>query len=484
MKKLTYEEICESLREKGVQNLHTVALQMLQEGNLKRKGGKLKKKGKETNNQTANGQLFRPNHKTREAFTPSFRFLEAKKKDAGVRIASVILIVEGLGNRRDKHFYTKDCLQKSAKNFEGCQCYADHPSREEEINRPERSIKGIVGYYENVKFIEKYKDGLSAIGGDLCILPGASYDWAWTLIESCVAYSVKYPDKDLVGISINANGVTHEQNEESGVINYVDEITDVFSADIVTRAGAGGKALAVVQESFKKLLEAYSKNPQGGHKTMHKEMEKCVAEMEGLKKKAEAGDVEPASMPKVIQDMIDMLKGLADKMSDEPDGDGADEPEEGEAGEAEGEDDADGKDGKDGDDADASDDDGDEDEDPKDIKEAMKLIKKLKTKAKESKDLAVTAKAEKALLENGMMVNKLLADAHLPAGTYDDLKEVLVGKDEKYCKKLIEARRNFLKSMNKVSVKENGEMHVTESNSGSNAITEALAGLPLKKGGK
>ena len=446
------------------------------------------KKGAETNTVTTNGQLNRPKKKVKESnvwYAPRSRFVETKSDAQGDRRVKVIIIQEGLGNLRDKHFYTKEALQKCFQRFEGQQCYADHPSKSEELDRPERSTRDIIGHYENVTFIENFSKGVSAIQGDLCILPGAAYDWAWNLVQGAVQYARKYPDMNLVGISINANGVTHPENENNAVIHYVDEIPDVFSADLVTKAGAGGKILEGFKESMKRLKEAISKLPNKGVKTtMKKEMEKMIGEMEALKGKCESGEVEPATMPDVIGNMIDMLKGLADKVPADADAD-ADADTEADAkakadADAKAKADADAKAKADAKPADAPAD----GEEAKTIKEAQAVIEKMKAdmklkdaEIKESKDKLAVADAEKKLTESKMLVATLLEKSHLPKGTFDDLKEVLIGKDEKYCQKMIEGRKEMLKNLNKVVVEGIGEIHLSESNS---KVDDILAGIPTK----
>jgi hypothetical protein len=73
---------------------------------------------------------------------------EAVKTGARFRVA---LIQEGLGNLRDGFYYTKQALESAVPAFEGKKAYADHPSRSEESDRPERSVRDIVGHYENLK---------------------------------------------------------------------------------------------------------------------------------------------------------------------------------------------------------------------------------------------------------------------------------------------------------------------------------------------
>jgi hypothetical protein len=216
---------------------------------------------------SAAGQLQRPQkppvpkESNRSALSLAVRILEADgvPNDA-TRELPVIIIKEGMGNKVDRNFYSAELLRRVFPMFEGVKAYADHPSKSEEKDRPERSIRDIVGHYHSPRIV--MVEGKTAIAATLKINDGASYDWAWNLVREAAAFAKKYPDKDLVGISINAYGASHQVEGEFGLINMVDDLSEVGSADIVTQAGAGGGFR--LRESIRKIL-AREGVPQGGN---------------------------------------------------------------------------------------------------------------------------------------------------------------------------------------------------------------------------
>lgn len=197
---------------------------------------------------------------------------------------SVILIKEGLGNLGDLYYYTREALQKAAKDkiFEGKKLYINHPSNSEEQDRPERDVRDIGGYFQNVTFAI---DGdRSHLAGDLVVLDGAPFDLARTLIRESVKFSETH-QSDLVGLSINANGDAEAMNFEefaktttiprevlpklfkareqgAELVRVVKEIKSAVSCDLVTEAGAGGRVVKMLEqenEMKKKLVESEEK---------------------------------------------------------------------------------------------------------------------------------------------------------------------------------------------------------------------------------
>lgn len=186
----------------------------------------------------------------------------------------VILIQEGLGNFRDAYYYTKEAIVSGVALFEGKKIYADHPSEIDEQVRPERSVKDILGHFENVR-VEEGSGGQSMLCASVQILPDRPYDWARALMAHSVEYAKKYPDKDFVGLSINASGDANEmqfdeflksvsipdsaakkladaQAEGIQSVRVVSEITDAVSVDLVTEAGAGGRVRSMLEENKKR----------------------------------------------------------------------------------------------------------------------------------------------------------------------------------------------------------------------------------------
>ena len=205
------------------------------------------------------------------------RLVEASYRDDGVGATKfrVILLKEGLGNSRDSYYYSRDAITSSVPVFEGKKIYSDHPALNDEENRPERSVRDILGYFENVG-TEEQPDGCMALVGDVHIMPDKPYEWARALLRNSVDYAKKFPDKEFVGLSINANGDAQESdiNEvlksapegakdklskalESGknVVRVVTKIDQAVSCDLVTEAGAGGKIISLLEADMKPEVE-------------------------------------------------------------------------------------------------------------------------------------------------------------------------------------------------------------------------------------
>lgn len=205
------------------------------------------------------------------------RFMEGNTPNPGVGPYKfrVALIQEGLGNLRDGFYYTKDALASAVAAFEGRKCYADHPSRSEEQDRPERSVRDIVGHFQNVQ-LEEGDDGVGMLTADLIMLPDPPFEWARSLVRQAIEYSKSYPDKEFIGLSINANGdadsipmetflkenqipdgakpkLLKAKDQGLNQVRVVRKITDAVSTDLVTEPGARGRVLELIEgETMKK----------------------------------------------------------------------------------------------------------------------------------------------------------------------------------------------------------------------------------------
>lgn len=211
------------------------------------------------------------------------RFLESKtiRDGVGPTVFKVALIQEGLGNLRDAFYYTRDSLESAITQFEGKKCYADHPSREDEVNRPERSVRDIVGHYEDVQ-IQDADDGSAMLVANLVMLPDPSFEWARSLVRHAVDYGQKYPDKEFIGLSINASGDAVEMsiqdflkeakipdsakpklmdaiNQGLDRVRVVSAIEDAVSTDLVTEPGAKGKVIEMLEGEIEKGIQMATK---------------------------------------------------------------------------------------------------------------------------------------------------------------------------------------------------------------------------------
>jgi len=231
----------------------------------------------------------------RLTFHPQLVESAATAYDPQTRTAEVIVIEVGRGNARDKHYYGADTITQAARDkvFEGSQAYADHPSLDEDINRPERSVRDLFGYYFNTRVTEVRKpDGtrVPALAASLKIQAGA--DWAIGLIQEAIDYNKRFPDKTYVGISINADGDVSPAVVDNEQVNYVHRITEAFSADMVTKPARGGKFLALVESQH------------GSHKQHKKEDavdKKLIESAAKLKAQIESGQIDKDDLTAHLQ---------------------------------------------------------------------------------------------------------------------------------------------------------------------------------------
>lgn len=205
----------------------------------------------------------------------------------------VNLIEEGLGNMTSLFFYTRESLQYAVDNkvFEGKKAFANHPSKIEEAVLPERSVKDIVGHYEDVQLVDG-DEGQAIIQAKFITLPGEQYDWVRTLAESAITYSGKY-DTSLIGLSINASGNSQKKDidnviqdetlpvsvkpkllkaKEEGAteVEYCTQLQDAISVDLVTEAGARGKIVKMI-ESERARMSVKNKVKEAEEKKEKKE---------------------------------------------------------------------------------------------------------------------------------------------------------------------------------------------------------------------
>lgn len=212
----------------------------------------------------------------------------------------VVLIQEGLGNFGDSAYYSREALESGVALFEGKKLYVNHPSVSEEEDRPERSVRDILGHYENVHIAEN-ENGQSELRANLVTMKGESYAWARELMEHAIEYAKKYPNKAFVGLSVNAFGDAEEMSMEelmkSGVpegslskieeakglgiqtVNYVSKFTDAVSCDLVTEAGAGGKFTELIEgaRSMTKKKNAKAKESDAGKEAAQEQEQQQAA---------------------------------------------------------------------------------------------------------------------------------------------------------------------------------------------------------------
>jgi len=225
------------------------------------KGLKFKKKTKEADSSSNFPQVM----PKESAFHFQSLNLRESLSDDGVGPTKfrVVLLQEGLGNFGDAFYYHRDALDSAVPVFTGSKIYADHPTKIDEEIRPERSVRDVLGHFENLS-VEEDKSGRAQLMGDLSILPDKPFEWARALMLHSIEHAKKFPDKNFIGLSINASGdadpasiddVIKEAPEsarpklieakQNGIesVKVVRLIKSAVSCDLVTEAGAGGKII-------------------------------------------------------------------------------------------------------------------------------------------------------------------------------------------------------------------------------------------------
>lgn len=162
-----------------------------------------------------------------DALTGMDTLLEAQAADATGKVWDVTLIKPGWsrnGPPRD-FYYGKEVLAEAVSLYEGAKAYADHPTETEQKERPERSVRDLVGWYEG---IQPAADG--SLKGQLHLYDSA-VPWLAPILRE---------RPQALGLSHNALGKARMGEAEGRKGRVVDSIGAVESVDIVTKAAAGG----------------------------------------------------------------------------------------------------------------------------------------------------------------------------------------------------------------------------------------------------
>lgn len=151
------------------------------------------------------------------------------------------------GESKNGRVYEADVLQQAAALFEGRQTFANHPSKDDLRNRPERSVLDLTGWLEGVE----YKDG--ALWATRHFARNPAGESVWSLVQSIVE---GHAPPTLLGASINAVGRGRKQDGKL----FVEAITAVNSVDDVTTPAAGGGFFAEADTATitDELLQAMS----------------------------------------------------------------------------------------------------------------------------------------------------------------------------------------------------------------------------------
>lgn len=177
-------------------------------------------------------------------------------------------------------YYPASVLERDgARAFpKGTHVYLDHPTQTEDYDRPERSVRDLVGALtEDAAYADDPVDGKGL--------------YAKVLFKESVREDVAFYAQT-AGMSIRAIGV-HEESPDGELI--VTEVVEGLSVDIVTHAGAGGRLL-VMSESARKgqetgpdqLFAQLSESDRNGMERLFSEMTELRETITQLREAAKA----------------------------------------------------------------------------------------------------------------------------------------------------------------------------------------------------
>lgn len=174
----------------------------------------------------------------REAISPT-----ALKK----REVEIVILESGPGSKGRKCWYGDEAIESGKDVFRGAQVYANHPSKTQMTDLPERDVREIVGRIKETYVTND--NGKKQLRGILKVLEGEQYDWVLSLVhESLQAKKEGFPP--VAQVSIHADGDTEKRLIEGQEYNYVRNIKSAVSVDVVTRGG-------IKNSGFTKFIESY-----------------------------------------------------------------------------------------------------------------------------------------------------------------------------------------------------------------------------------
>jgi len=303
---------------------------------------------KEADMSSGNPQALRAKESRKPVGFKTRIFLESAQPvddSSGMRTRyKVVMLEEGMGNFGASAYYSKEALESAIPIFEGKKIYADHPAESEAEERPERSVRDILGHFENVH-VQESKSGQHWLCGDLVVMGGQSYQWARELMEHAVAFAKKFPDKEFVGLSINASGDSEplpidqvmkkgvpegalakiQEAKKQGIetLTYVSKFNEAVSCDLVTEAGAGGKILSLIEGAKKMQTEAEKKaeadKKEADAKAAKEAADAKAKEADGVQgdDQKKGGHADAAQDVELIKKMIAKHGGGDEEVSDE-----------------------------------------------------------------------------------------------------------------------------------------------------------------------
>ena len=194
-------------------------------------------------------------HKLRESSTSAFR----EGSGSGSK-REVVIIEAGWGSSA---YYSEEVLERDIPRIFpiGTKMYLNHPTRREDTERPERDVRDLVG-----KIVETPR-----MAGIQSVAVAEIFEH-WVPVIDALA-------KD-IGLSIRALGVTEDRDIGGKHGPYATALTEGFSVDFVTEAGAGGSIGELVESARERNSEPVR---EALDSELHQNLEKAGEERFGSK---------------------------------------------------------------------------------------------------------------------------------------------------------------------------------------------------------
>jgi len=134
-------------------------------------------------------------------------------------------------------FYPREVIERDGPSIfgVGTPVYFDHPGRTERSDRPERSVRDLAGKIVSVPVYEADNPEGEGLYAEV-----QAYSWAGPIMAEMA---------DDVGMSIRAEATASQGTRMGRRGPVVESLTKGISVDVVTKAGAGGKLLSLIESA-------------------------------------------------------------------------------------------------------------------------------------------------------------------------------------------------------------------------------------------
>lgn len=158
----------------------------------------------------------------------------------GRRWRARLIESDAKGKQGSSGYYPREVLERDGPaTFASKPVYFDHPTETERYDRPERSVRDLAGKIDSTPVMEA--DGLYA---DI-----EFYSWAAPIVAEMAGD---------IGMSIRASANAEASTDKSVRGPVITSLFDGKSVDLVTKAGAGGKLVSLLESARGPVSEATS----------------------------------------------------------------------------------------------------------------------------------------------------------------------------------------------------------------------------------